>query len=260
MAEVGYFWYLFGMNPEVIQRKFFRSLADLGAVYKLFEALPDVYFFIKNARGQIIAANSSFVRRMGGKAERDIIGKTGFELCPEELARRYEADDQQVMRTGKALTNRIELNQDSDGSVDWLVTSKTPIYGRSGKVIGIAGVARNMKEADVFFKPYDRLAPVIQLISKEYNTNIDVTKLAELVHMSLSQFERKFRKVFRMSPRQYIMNTRINNACVKMGDSSKSLAEIALDVGFYDHSAFTRQFTVYMGMPPKVYRKKIMSE
>ncbi|MDD4872552.1 MAG: AraC family transcriptional regulator [Kiritimatiellae bacterium] len=246
------------MNPDRMQKQFFRRLGDAGMVCRLFETLPDVYFFVKNSKGQIVAANANFAKRMGGKEERDIIGKTGFDLCPEELARKYEADDQQVMQTGKALINRIELNQDSDGSVDWLVTNKIPLYGKNGKTIGIAGVARNVKEADIFFQPYDRLAKVIQLISKEFNRNINVAELAAMVHMSLSQFERKFRKVFRMSPRQYIMNTRINNACVKMGDSSKSLTEIALEVGFYDHSAFTKQFVGYMGMTPKAYRKKFM--
>jgi len=248
------------IQPEAakVQKQFFRLLGDWGMVCRLFETLPDVYFFIKNIQGQIITGNRSFVRRMGGKEEKDIVGKTGFDLCPEELARRYEADDRQVIQTGKPLTNRIELNQNSDGSVDWLVTSKIPLYGKKGKVIGIAGVARDTKKADVFFRPYDRLAPVIQSISREYQRNMHVGELAGMVHMSLSQFERKFRKVFRMSPRQYIMNTRINNACVKMGDSGKSLAEIALEVGFYDHSAFTKQFVRYMGMTPKAYRKRVV--
>jgi len=196
---------------------------------------------------------------MGGKELKDIVGKTGFDLCPEELARRYEADDRQVMQTGRELINRVELNQNSDGSVDWLVTSKLPLYGKHGKVVGIAGVARDMRKADVYFRPYDKLAPVIQLITRDYHQNIHVDELAAMVHMSLSQFERKFRKVFRMSPRQYIMNTRINNACVKMSDNSRSLSEIALEVGFYDHSAFTKQFVHYMGMTPKAYRKKVMS-
>jgi PAS domain S-box-containing protein len=246
------------MNPEEIQKQFFRQLGDARMFYRLFEVLPDVYFFVKNRKGQIIAANENFAKRMGGKKESDIIGKTGFDLCPEELARKYEADDQQVMQTGKALINRIELNQDVDGSVDWLVTSKIPLFGKNGRKIGIAGVARNVKEADVFFQPYDQLAKVIQLISKEFNRNISVAELAAMLHMSLSQFERKFRQVFKMSPRQYIMNTRINNACVKMGDSNKSLTEIALEVGFYDHSAFTKQFVEYMGITPKAYRKKFM--
>lgn len=246
-------------NQSEIQKKFFADLGNLEMVYRLFELLPDAYFFIKDARGRIITGNQNFVRRMGGKVLGDIVGKTGFDLCPEELARRYEADDRRVMQTGRELVNRIELNQNSDGSVDWLVTSKIPLHDKRGKVVGIAGIARDMRKADVYFRPYDKLAPVIQMISKEYARNMHIDDLAAMVHMSLSQFERKFRKVFRMSPRQYIMNARINNACIKMSDNSRSLSEIALEVGFYDHSAFTKQFVRYMGMTPKAYRKKVMA-
>jgi len=247
------------VDQSEMQKKFFATLGDPAMVYRLFDLLPDSYFFIKDIHGRIITGNQNFIKRMGGKESKDIIGKTGFDLCPEELARRYEADDRRVIQTGRELINRVELNQNNDGSVDWLVTCKLPLYNKRRKVIGIAGIARDMRKADVYFRPYDKLAPVIQLISKEYQGNIHVADLARLVHMSLSQFERKFRKVFKMSPRQYIMNTRVNNACVKMSDNSRSLSEIALEVGFYDHSAFTKQFVRYMGMTPKAYRKKVAS-
>ena len=246
------------MTIEQLQKQFFSRLTAPSAVFGLFEAIPDILFFIKDTRGRVIVASDSFVKRMGGGTLENLVGKTDFDYCPAELARRYEADDQQVMRTGKTLTNRIELNQNRDGSVDWVVTSKMPLYGKRGVAIGIAGVARCIKTADVLFKPYDRLAPALDFISREFNQHINVKELAKVTGMSLSQFERKFRKIFRMSPRQFIINTRINHACSKMADAGRSLTEIAVDVGFYDHSAFTKQFTRHMGMTPKAYRNKLL--
>ena len=87
---------------------------------------------------------------------------------------------------------------------------------------------------------------------------IEVKELAKLVHLSVSQFERRFRKVFQISPLKHIMNVRIRSACLMLTTTNDTIAAIALDCGFYDHSHFTRNFRKIMGISPKDYRKQYM--
>jgi AraC-like DNA-binding protein len=47
---------------------------------------------------------------------------------------------------------------------------------------------------------------------------------------------------------------RIARACELLGHSEKSLADIALEVGFADQSHFTKAFRRRQGTTPKEYR------
>ena len=50
--------------------------------------------------------------------------------------------------------------------------------------------------------------------------------------------------------------TRIDAACDRLRLSAQPIAEIALHCGFYDQSAFTRQFKAVTGLTPGQYRKQ----
>ena len=86
--------------------------------------------------------------------------------------------------------------------------------------------------------------------------NFKIDKCAEMSGLSIRQFERKFKKTFLTSPQDYIMKTRVQHACNFLLKSKMSISEIALKVGFYDQSVFTRQFKKQQGLTPGAYRKK----
>jgi AraC-like DNA-binding protein len=54
------------------------------------------------------------------------------------------------------------------------------------------------------------------------------------------------------------MNVRIRAASLRLTSTNDTIAHIALDCGFYDHSHFTRNFRKIMGTSPKEYRKQYM--
>ena len=84
--------------------------------------------------------------------------------------------------------------------------------------------------------------------------------LAEMVNLSVSQFERNFKKLFNMTPLKFINKVRVDNACEMLISSYATLSEIALDCGFYDHSYFTKIFKAQMGQTPIQYRKQYFKE
>lgn len=64
---------------------------------------------------------------------------------------------------------------------------------------------------------------------------------------------RKFKKLYNLSPRSYIINLRINKA-KEMLTSNNDLTNIAHECGFYDLSHFIKTFKHYTGLTPDSYR------
>jgi sigma-B regulation protein RsbU (phosphoserine phosphatase) len=94
--------------------------------------------FRKDLQGRFTFANQQYCQHYRCKLE-DILGKTDFDFFPKELAEQYTRDDQRVMQTGQTFEITEEhhpLGQDK--RITRVV--KTPLYGASGKVIGLQGI------------------------------------------------------------------------------------------------------------------------
>ena len=103
--------------------------------------------------------------------------------------------------------------------------------------------------------PYMEMNQALEYVRTHYAESIRIEDLARLCGMSFSQFERRFRKTFHISPLQHITQVRIRAACNLLTTTRDTIAAIALDVGFYDHSHFSRAFKKVMGVSPSLYRK-----
>lgn len=100
------------------------------------------------------------------------------------------------------------------------------------------------------------LSPVLEYISNHYMTPINVDLLAELCHLSTSHFRRKFIEIMGASPLDFVNSTRIDEACKLLKSTEHSIISISEQVGFRSISSFNRSFSKYMGVSPKVWRKK----
>ena len=224
----------------------------------LFNHLPDVYYFVKDRKGRFVMANDTFVRQCGAETEAEILGKTDFDFFPLGRAESYVQDDTYVMETGESIIDRVELAPDPGNSINWFITTKVPIYSNEGEIIGLAGTARDITRAGLALRPYEEMRPVLEYVRDNYSQPIQVKDLAALRYLSVSQFERRFRKVFKISPLKHIMNVRIRAASLRLTTTNDTIAAIALDCGFYDHSHFTRNFRKIMGVSPKEHRKQYL--
>lgn len=248
------------------RQRFFHQIEDVSQMFGILDHLPDVLFFVKNTRGQIMAGNPAFVRQMGGRTERDVLGKDAYDLCPQLLAAQYAEDDQQVITTGKPLLHRLELNQAADGSLGWFITHKMPLRGhgpgrgKRQKVIGLIGVARNIIEAQTALEPYNEFNDVLDHVRHHYAEPLTVPDLAHRAGLSLSQFERRFKQTLGLTPSRYILRVRLANACRLLQQTRQRIAAVAQAVGFYDHSALTRAFTSHMGITPTQYRRQFRGD
>ncbi len=246
------------MDAAKLKSDFLARMHSPQQMQMLFNHLPDVYFFVKDRKGRFVMANDAFVRQCGAANECEIIGKSDFDYFPLGRAESYVQDDTFVMETGESIIDRVELAPDPGNSINWFITVKVPIYSADGVIIGLAGTARDITRAGLALRPYTEMRAVLEFVRDNFSRPIEIKELAALVHLSVSQFERRFRRVFQISPLKHIMNVRIRAASVRLTTTNDTIAAIALDCGFYDHSHFTRNFRKIMGVSPKEYRKQYM--
>ena len=247
------------MDKAMFKANFLKRMHSPEQMQVLFNHLPDVWYFMKDREGRFVLGNDLFVKQCGVSREEEVIGKTDFDFFPLGRAESYVKDDTYVMKTGESIIDRVELAPDPGNSINWFITCKVPVYSAKGEIIGLAGTARDITRAGLALQPYTEMRSVLEYVRDNYAEPMEIKELAALVHLSVSQFERRFRKVFQISPLKHIMRVRIRAACVRLTTTNDTIATIALDCGFYDHSHFTRNFRKLMGASPKDYRKQYMA-
>ena len=72
--------------------------------------------------------------------------------------------------------------------------------------------------------------------------------------LSLSWFKTRFKEQMGLSPRQFILRTKIEAACRRLLASHESISKIGGDLGFPTSQYFATVFRRMMGVPPKTYR------
>ncbi|MFO1076303.1 MAG: helix-turn-helix domain-containing protein [Planctomycetota bacterium] len=226
-----------------------------GQFRHLFDHLPGTMFFAKDSRFRLMMGNPAFVRRCGFRDEVELVGKTDDGIFPPRLASKYRADDERVLRAGKPLHGLIELFPGAGGSPEWFVTDKLPLFGRDGRPCGICGTVRSYEGQRAALQPYLELADVAEHMKANCSEPLDVGSLARMAELSVRQFGRKFLATFRMTPRSYLMQLRINRATELLAETQKPITEIALAAGFYDHSDFARHFKKHTGQSASEFRR-----
>lgn len=235
--------------------KFLKQLRG-GQLQQLFDFLPGIYFVVKDREGRVMLANEVAVRLCGMGSKEEMIGKTDYEIFTPDRAEAYVKDDLYVFKTGESIIDRVELAPDPNNSINWFVTTKIPLYSREDKIIGLACIARNMTDAYEKLRPYAEMNEVLEYVRINYASPIKIELLAGVANLSPSQFERRFKKVFQITPTKHILNVRIRAACNLLSSTNDTITSIALESGFYDHSHFIRSFKSVMGIVPNEYRQR----
>jgi AraC-like DNA-binding protein len=241
------------------QSLFLKRMGSDVPFYALFEHLPGVAFFAKNDQFELVCANSAFLERFGFTSEKDIIGKTDYDLFPKSLADHFRADDAWVLEHGKPKIHIVELFMNTDGLPDWYLTNKLPVMDRRGRAIGVMGTTQNYESDKRIIQPYLRIEPAIHFIREHFRDKISVKDAAATAHLSVRQLDRRFREILKMSPQEFITKLRMKAACEMLSKGSDNILDIALSLGFYDQSSFTLQFRKHLGATPLQYRKQHQS-
>ena len=95
-------------------------------------------------------------------------------------------------------------------------------------------------------------------IASSYSYPITVEDVADYTGISRSYLFRAFQAYQKQSPKEYLTEYRIRQACHLLRETGLSVASIAYSVGFEDNLYFSKAFKKKMQMSPSQYRKHHM--
>ncbi|OFV82681.1 MAG: hypothetical protein A2Y78_10960 [Acidobacteria bacterium RBG_13_68_16] len=227
-----------------------------GFALELFDRLPDVVFFIKDTSGRYVAVNETLVRRLGLNGKADLLGRTTRDLFPAPLGERYLAQDLAVCRSGREISDLLELHLYPNHQEGWCVTTKVPVRSGDDTVIGLAGTSRDVHTPALGPGSLQDLAGAVRHIHEHFDRPLRVERLAAMARMSAYQFTRRTRLLFGLTPAQLIIKTRVDAARRMLRESDAPIGRIAGACGYCDQSALTRQFKAAVGLTPAQYRER----
>jgi PAS domain S-box-containing protein len=228
----------------------------VSVVAELFRTVPDTAFFVKDVEGRYALCNQSLAERCGFHRPEELVGRRVRDIFPAELGGRYAAQDEQVLRTGRPVIDRLELHWYSRRRTGWCLTTKLPLRDASGKVVGLMGLSRDLRAlSDTAQIPAGLLAAMEHLDSA-FHEPLSPTQLAKKAGLAPVRFARLIKRIFRLTPSQLIAQRRLAAASRLLLETERSVADIALACGFYDHSAFTRAFRSATGGTPTEFRAR----
>ena len=243
------------MPPTGLMTELFAQLEEPFTGEALFDRLTDLVFFIKNPRGEYVVVNQEMVLRCGRREKRELIGRKADEVYPSPLGENYRRQDEALLKTGEPILDQLELQLYHDGSAGWCLTNKLPLIGRRGDVVGLVGISRDLQTPRAKGGEYSRVARVVQHIQTHRSEPLKIADLAKLAGLSAYQLEQRFRKIFQITVGQFVHKVRMDQAVRRLRDSGDPIARIALDCGYSDQSAFTRQFRQTVGLSPAQFRR-----
>ncbi|MGM9859041.1 MAG: helix-turn-helix domain-containing protein [Bacilli bacterium] len=102
----------------------------------------------------------------------------------------------------------------------------------------------------------ENLLKALNYIYENYSTQIKVETIASIMGLSEGEASRTFKKLTGQSPIEYLIHYRINMAIILLKNTTKSITDIAFEVGFLSSNYFTISFKKITGLTPSKYKKK----
>ena len=143
--------------------------------------IPDAIYF-KDNQSRFVRVSRG-IHLEGLKNLGDAIGKTDFDFFAKAHAEESFRDEQEIMRTGIPIVDKLEREVFTNDRPDaWVTTTKVPVFGKDGSVTGLVGISRDVSERiaaqeairkakeDLEVRVQERTAALVQEIKEHLRT------------------------------------------------------------------------------------------
>lgn len=124
-------------DPKLADRAFLLSA--------LLEHVQSGIYF-KDLQSRFVLVNHTQACTLRLESPDEAIGKSDWDFFTEEHAKEAFLDEQEIIRTGRPLLDKEEKETWPDGRITWVSTSKMPLLGPDGRIMGTFGISRDVTE------------------------------------------------------------------------------------------------------------------
>ncbi len=136
------------LQKEIARQKYaeWHSQRNRFTLDQIVNSLPQSIFW-KDNNSVYMGCNQAFANACGLSSQKEIIGKTDFDLpWPRQEAEAYRADDREVIQLQTSKNHIIEPLQQANGKRLWIDTTKVPLVDSEGQVFGVLGIYEDISD------------------------------------------------------------------------------------------------------------------
>jgi AraC-like DNA-binding protein len=101
------------------------------------------------------------------------------------------------------------------------------------------------------------LKAAVEYMRRSYMMDITISDAARHIGIDRTQLYRYFKAEYGMSPKQYLIDIRMDQAKKLAENTRLSIKQIAYSVGYLDQYLFSKMFKKTYGLSPKGYRQEL---
>ena len=187
------------------------------------------------------------------KFERFAQTEVGIVLARAQLKSLPQFEDPDICQAGEMLKDAL-VNRDIGFELMFESLARVFLV----KLIQKYGLE---EEAYAFSKSFtaQHYKRVLSYVADHYGQSILVEDLARESALSASHFAQLFKKTIGMSPMQFVMQYRIEQAKKRLANPTTPLIDIAISCGFSDQAHFSRLFKQAAGVSLSKYRSQLQN-
>ncbi len=187
-----------------------------------------------------------------GKFERFAQTEVGVLLAEAQLKSLPQFEDPDICHAGVMLRDALASN---DRGSELIFESLARVF--LVKLIQKYGL---QEEAYAFSRSFTakHYKRVLDFVAQRYDKSILVEDLAAEAALSPSHFAQLFKRTIGMSPMQFVMAYRVEQARKMLAQRDTPLIDIAISCGFADQPHFSRVFKQTVGESPSKYRARML--
>ncbi len=233
-------------------------------------ALVYSYSFIFRGRGELhykgqiykIEAPCVFAKKHGEYME---YGPILPEDAWDELYLNYEPSYLKQIEKSRLLDNQLMIWPIADPGALWAlkeelcalsyVTPPEDVVDRVDRLCERI-IIESLKHAPEEKSDRAVVERILKKMRKDPRQPFNLAETVRLSGMSEATFRRRWLEVMDITPRRYLEQIRLQEACKMLAETSLPIREIAFSVGFENEFYFSRRFQAQMKMSPRDYRHK----
>jgi len=110
----------------------------------VIDNIPD-RIYVSDRCGKFILVNKSVMNDFNAKNEKDVLGKSFFDILPADCAKKCYEEDVEIISTGQPILSKEWPFILPNGKMTWVSTS-VPLKDSEGQIFGVVGIYRDITD------------------------------------------------------------------------------------------------------------------
>lgn len=118
-------------------------------------------------------------------------------------------------------------------------------------------VGQKKQESTLEVPQNQRINEAVKLINANYEKDISLEEIAQSANLSKSHFTKLFTQIMKITPVQYLLHVRLQNAKKMLLSGKLSVTKVSAQCGFNSPSYFAKSFKAAFNETPKEFMQRI---